>query len=169
MIRLAHRDAASISRLVVVDTRLIFPEIDEEEEWFGKQSGRPVPYPDRESILARYRLVPQQPCPAWMLAYMAWGAVRETPDGWYWRFDPRLPPTKVSFETAAALRACTVRVDYIYGERSRSSDTRRLRLIEDAIAPGGRIVVVPEAHHHIMLDQPLDLTQTLRQLLATDL
>ena len=162
-IHLAHRHPALVSRLVVVDSTLLFPETDQEH---GKHPlGPPRLYPDRSSIVARYRLLPPQPCPPWSLIYMAHRSIRQVPEGWVWQFDPALPTAQMSFDTALALRHCSMRVDYVYGEHSKSSNAPRRQLIEEAIRPAGCVIAVPQAHHHVMLDQPMALVETLRQLL----
>lgn len=163
-IHLAARHARLVKRLIVVDTFIPFPALDEER--IAAKLGRAQPYPDYASIIERYRLLPSQPCPPRALAYLAHHSVRQVEGGWSWKFDTALPAARVEFETQAALRRMDVPADYIGGAHSVICNAERLAHIEAAIGQGRRAVVIPEAHHHIMLDQPLSLVSALLALLA---
>lgn len=163
-IHFAQSHGALVKRLVIVDTTIIFPEFDKERQ--TSQRGRPDPYPDQQTLLARYRLVPAQPCPPWMLDYLAHHSVEPVEGGWSWRFDHQLAGASILFATQAALRSLRMPVDYVCGEHSGNGRAERRDRIAQAIGQGRQAVVVPEAHHHIMLDQPLALTAALRALLA---
>jgi pimeloyl-ACP methyl ester carboxylesterase len=163
-IHFAAAHAALVKRLVIIDTTILFPGHDEERR--GSPRGRPDPYPDLESILARYRLLPEQPCSSWMLAYLAHYSVTSVEGGWSWRFDPRLGGAAILFDTQAALRTLKMPVDYVCGEHSKNGRPERFTRVADAIGQGRQAVVIPEAHHHIMLDQPLALSAALRALFA---
>ena len=163
-IHFAHRRPDLVKRLVAIDTMVPFPELDQER--ISMQRGRTEPYPDYDSIISRYRLLPPQPCPAWSEAYMAHHSVRQVAGGWTWKFDTNLPAGRVEFGTQAALRALTMPTDFISGEYSVVCDAQRARLVEQAIGQGRRTIVIPEAYHHILLDHPLSLVGALRALLA---
>lgn len=163
-IQLAAQHAGLVKRLIVVDTFIPFPALDEER--VAAKLGRMEPYPDYASIVERYRLLPAQSCPPWALAYIAHHSVRKVEGGWSWKFDTALPAARLEFGTQAALRRVEVPIDYIGGARSVICNAERLMHIETAIGQGRRAVVIPEAHHHIMLDQPLSLVSALRALLA---
>ncbi|HEY2024194.1 alpha/beta hydrolase [Paraburkholderia sp.] len=163
-IHLAAQHAGLVKRLIIVDTFVPFPALDEER--VAAKLGRVQPYPDYASIVERYRLLPEQPCPPWALAYIAHHSVRQVKGGWSWKFDTELPAARLEFGTQAALRQLDVPTDYIGGAHSVICNAERLEHIEAAIGQGRRAVVIPEAHHHIMLDQPLSLVSALRALLA---
>ena len=163
-IHLAAEHAALVKRLIVVDTFIPFPALDEGR--VAAKLGRAQPYPDYQSIVGRYRLLPEQPCPQWALAYLAHHSVRQVEGGWSWKFDTELPAARVEFGTQAALQRLGMPTDYIGGARSVICSAERLVHIEAAIGQGRRAVVIPEAHHHIMLDQPMSLVSALRALLA---
>lgn len=65
-IHFASRRPDLVHRLVVIDTMMLFPELDQLR--VTTQIGRAAPYPDYDTIISRYRLLPPQPCPAWALA-----------------------------------------------------------------------------------------------------
>ena len=128
---------------------------------------RMAPYPDFESAVSRFRLLPEQPAPyAFLLDYVASTSVRKDDDGYTWKFDPRV------FEKASrsSLR------DYFVSARCRLAVVRGS---ESTVLPKdiaeymvgllpGRVplVEVPEAHHHLMFDQPLPFLVAIRTLLA---
>jgi pimeloyl-ACP methyl ester carboxylesterase len=129
---------------------------------------RMAPYPDFESAVRRFRLLPAQPTPhAFLLDYVAARSLRGDPDGFVWKFDPRV------FEKASrsSLR------DYFIGSRCRLALIRGAESVvlsretADAMVAlaHGKVPLVelPEAHHHVMLDQPLPLLAALRALLAS--
>jgi len=153
-----------VQRLVIVDAMISFREIDEVREL--PKLGRAHPYPDYGTIIARYRLLPEQPAPDWSVAYMAHHSVCAVENGWMWKFDINLPAGRIEFTTQEALKKLTVPTDYICGEHSAVLTGERARLITDAIGQGREAIVIPEAHHHIMLDQPLAFISALRALLA---
>jgi pimeloyl-ACP methyl ester carboxylesterase len=128
---------------------------------------RMIPYPDFESAVRRFRLLPEQPTPyPFLLDFIARKSIREDPDGFTWKFDPRV------FEktSRSSLR------EYFLNARCRLALVRGAESVvlprETAdfmvgLAPGRvPLVEIPEAHHHLMFDQPLSLLVALRALLA---
>ncbi|MET0379699.1 MAG: alpha/beta hydrolase [Spongiibacteraceae bacterium] len=163
LIGLAAKHPGKLKRVFLVDSMIPFPEIDEPRS--TPQYGRPKPYADYASIVARYRLLPEQPAPVWSQAYMAHHSVREVEGGWSWKFDLNLPPGRIEFDTVKLLQQVTVPTDYICGARSAIVESDRVRRITDTIGQGRSAVVIPEAYHHVMLDQPLAFISALRALL----
>lgn len=154
-----------VRRLLVLDSAILVPGLDELRRGFG--IGPPRLYPDRASILARYRLLPDQPCPAWALRWMAHHSARPVEGGWAWRFDPRLPRRTLGFDTWQAWQALRVPVHFISCSLGSNHSEPRLQALS---AARGRKVPWPvlEAHHHAMLDAPLALRDRLQALLAED-
>lgn len=152
-----------IKHAVIVDSMIPFPEIDEPHT--TQALGSRKPYVDYASIISRYRLIPEQPAPAWSFSYMAHHSVRETEGGWAWKFDTNLPAGKIEFTTGELLGRITVPTDYICGANSAIVKADRVQRITAAIGQGRQAVVIPEAYHHVMLDQPLAFISALRALL----
>ena len=61
--------------------------------------------------------------------------------------------------------ACPTAV--LCGEASALMTPRVRRIIRASVPPGAMVVTIPDAAHHIMLDQPIALISALRVLLAT--
>lgn len=127
-------------------------------------------YPTFAAAMARFRFAPPQPCPNLFIAdFVARTGLRETPDGqgWTWRFDSFLWRDMGREDPAATLRAIKIPVAVIRGGAS------KLVLAEDAaymmslLAPGSPYFEIPEADHHVMIDQPLAFVAGLEGLLST--
>ncbi|MDB6061026.1 MAG: hypothetical protein JWM78_1129 [Verrucomicrobiaceae bacterium] len=155
-------------RVIVVDSYMHFAEQGPLPEYPRLGSRRP--YATAAAARERFRLSPEQPiAAAQIIDYVAAASMRETPDGWMWKFDLDLPgagPTEL--DGAAVLARIETPVNYIYGERSLVVSAKRARRIVDAIASAGAAIEIPDAHHHIMFDQPVALIGVLRALLANE-
>jgi pimeloyl-ACP methyl ester carboxylesterase len=64
------------------------------------------------------------------------------------------------------LKGIRARVDFVAGERSSLVTAEVVRGVTAALPPGRSPIMIPEAHHHMMMDQPLALVAVLRALLA---
>jgi pimeloyl-ACP methyl ester carboxylesterase len=125
-------------------------------------------YPDLQSAMSRFRLIPKQPL--WtplLLQHLARHSVREVSRGWTWKFDLKLPNVPhFGHSDESILRQVSTPVHFVYGEHSGVVDVERAHRIVAALSNGTGPIVIPEAHHHVMLDQPLALISALRALLA---
>jgi pimeloyl-ACP methyl ester carboxylesterase len=152
-------------RAIVVDSFVHFA--DEGAITMYPRLGRREPYPTREAAIERFRLSPEQPIAHATLAqYLAAGAVCEVEGGWTWKFDLELPGGgPMELDGAAVLGAVRVPVDLIWGEHSRVVDAPRMKRIAEALPHLRHSIMVPDAHHHVMLDQPIALSCMLQALL----
>ena len=118
-------------------------------------------YPDRETALARFRLVPHQPCDnAWLVRHVALHSVREGDDGWTWKFDPEIFRTN-RVPHGDLLEASRCRVAILHGEHSRIVSAERAAYIA-GLPPGETpLTRIDGAHHHVLLDRPLALVDAL--------
>jgi pimeloyl-ACP methyl ester carboxylesterase len=162
--------SGELKAAVVIDSLVRPPDAAPGARPFRRGNARV--YPTEEAILARFRLTPSQPVlhPA-LLDHVARRSIRPTVDeagrpGWTWRFDPALWDKLDDGPTVFDLRAARCPVAAVRGARS-VLVTPELTEYFRANAPAGSpVVVVPEARHHVMLDQPLALVAALRGLLA---
>ena len=155
-------------RVVVLDTFVIFPGetifLDPPRVGGGKA------YADRAAARQRYRLLPPQPEPAAaLLDHIAFHSMREEEDGVRWKFDPGLNGVDIHlYDGDDMLRKISAPVDYCYGELSALVQAHHAQRIVDGLPDARGPVAIAEAHHHLMLDQPLALVSTLNALLAGD-
>lgn len=167
--------AEHIRRVVLVDAP-VWPDAPAPEQPLAERDVRSHRiYASASEAVSRFRLVPPQPCDNdWYVDHIAWHGLRPTAGphapatGVQWRFDPRIfaNPTgdhqivRFGGDLDDACRPFAV----VVGERSYLADGARQAL---AGRPGTPLHFVPDAAHHVMLDQPLGLLSTLRSLLAS--
>jgi pimeloyl-ACP methyl ester carboxylesterase len=133
----------------------------------------PKTYPDLDTAVAHFHLVPPQPAThPWLLDHVARQSLRSTPDGWTWKFDPRMfahrsgPSRPSEFGPELARAACRLAV--VNGERSAIVDDDVIAHMQELVAgspasaAGVPFVKVPDAHHHLLLDQPLATVTALQ-------
>jgi pimeloyl-ACP methyl ester carboxylesterase len=129
-------------------------------------------YPSLAAALARFRLMPPQLCEnLFLLDWVARHSLKEVtgPDGesgFTWKFDPAIWRHFSIGDTAALLQATRCRVAVFRGEHSVLMPPRIGDYIFDLLGRAAPVVEIPEAQHHVMLDQPLALVASLRALLA---
>lgn len=155
----SHRIRAGIA----VDSGLPGPEMDGAPPRSSQRT-----YADLPTALDRFRLSPIQPCENLYIAdHLGRMGLKQLEDGsWGWRFDRKLWGMIDLGDNWADLAGAKVPLAFIRGERSPLTDGAmgaRMR----ATAPAGTpFIDIPEAYHHVMVDQPLALVAALRTLLA---
>ncbi|WP_448581074.1 alpha/beta fold hydrolase [Thermaurantiacus sp.] len=123
-------------------------------------------YPDLESALARFRWAPVQPSPnLYITDFIARSSLKAVAGGWTWKFDPYLWEHFRIRDANVWLADARAPLDYVWGEQSVLVQAGIVARIRELAPPGTRLVGIPEAHHHVMADQPLALVSVLRALL----
>lgn len=152
---------------VIVDSPVRRPAPESEQRDRIKAFRNPKIYPDKADALAHFRLIPEQPCEnQYIVDYIAEHSVRQTPDGrWTWKFDPQIfnLPVPQLHEQLAAVRT---RVALLRGEFSLVVPEETGDYMYELMGRNAPVVEVPQAHHHLILDQPLAFIAALRTLLA---
>lgn len=169
---LAARPGSGFGGAIILDAAISAAESHEEPP----SPPRPTRiYPSFDAAVGRFRLEPPQRCAnAFLLDHIARHSLRPATlesgeEGWTWRFDPflwrRLQPG-VRMQAEAALKTIRVPVALIYGEQSRVVQTANLAYTR-SIAPANMpVIAIPEAGHHLFLDQPIAVVAALRAVLA---
>ncbi len=128
-------------------------------------------YPTKEAAIERFRLIPDQPCEhLYIVDHIARTSLQQVSDvhgqpGWTWRFDPfrfkHFSFGKPHLEMAQA--RCPVTL--VRGARSRLV-TPQLLGYALSLAPSGSLTrEIPDADHHVMVDQPLAFAALLAELM----
>ena len=152
-----------VTSLIMIDTFIRPPDYDPSEHEGGPL--RKIKYyPDKKTILQRFRLMPTQECKNdWFLRYIAEYSVREVEDGWRWKFDDlmfnsleRLFGYKFSFKCPAL---------FIYGANSLLMSGNILSNIKKMYSDIMEFEKVDEAAHHVPLDKPLEIVDIIKKRL----
>ena len=156
----------SLAGAVIVDSPVNRPAPESEESRTGRAFRAPGTYDDLETALTHFHLIPPQPHPdPWILGHVARHSLRETDDGWTWKFDPNLfTGTMVPMNEQLASVKCRVAV--LRGEHSVIVPPDTAEYMYELMGRVSPLATIPEAHHHLILDQPLSFVTALRTLLA---
>ncbi len=155
-----------LAGIVILDSPVRRPDPEAEEGAHGKSFRNPKVYPDMETALGRFRLVPDQPwTKPYIVHHIARQSLRPVDGGFTWKFDPevfrRVTP-RASHEILPQVRCRVALFRAEFGLVTPDIGDYMSELL-DRNAP---VVEIPQAHHHLMLDQPLALVAALRALLA---
>lgn len=162
---LLHAD--HIRGVVLVDSAVRPPDYNWERDPRRSPVRPKRVYPTFDAALERFRLMPPQDCNnAYILDYIGRHSITETADGFTWKFDDALFRKFTFSDMAADLKKLACRVGVIYGEDSYlfSQDVAdyMFRMLDESVP----FVAMPEAQHHLFLDQPLAFVAALRAVLA---
>jgi pimeloyl-ACP methyl ester carboxylesterase len=123
-------------------------------------------------IVARFRLMPPQPCDnLFVLDHIARRSAREVLDdegkpGFALAFDPHFWEKFGRIDPVPIVSAAHCPLALIRGAKSQLFKADDADYLMSLIAPGSPHIVIPEAEHHVMIDQPLAFVSGLRGLLA---
>jgi pimeloyl-ACP methyl ester carboxylesterase len=148
----------------------------------GRHFVNRITYPTRAEALTRFKLIPRQRCDNdWFVAHIAEGAIRplgpggvEDPArpadadarGWAWKFDWRLFARTSDRPIAEYLADLAVPTAILAGEDSRVVTDEVAERVRTALGRPVPEVWVPDARHHLLLDQPVAFVTGLRALLG---
>jgi pimeloyl-ACP methyl ester carboxylesterase len=120
----------------------------------------------RSDCVSKFRIVPPQTIEIdALLQFVAHHSCTGDSNGWYWKFDPNIQNFG-ELRDFRLLRNITARVDVIYGELSMFNSEDRPQRIFECFSNSGELVLIPKAHHHIMLDRPLEFVASINRLVS---
>ena len=128
-------------------------------------------YADYASARERYVLAPPQPVgEPFLLDYMAYHSLRRDGDAWTWKFSPAIfkrdDPHGEWLTIGSRLVEAPGRKTIVYGELTTLFTDDSRNFIRELGGTDISVIGIPEARHHLMLDQPLAFTVALRAVLA---
>jgi pimeloyl-ACP methyl ester carboxylesterase len=152
--------------VVIVDSPVSPPE--RRHEGPPKRENRPHRiYPTLAEALARFRLAPEQVCDNhFILDFIARRSLKPVDGGWSWKFDPSIWTRFSIGDMAERLRATRCRIALVRGELSDLMPHEVGQYMFNLLGRSAPLVEIPQARHHVMLDQPLAFVAALRALLA---
>ncbi|MEK9777184.1 MAG: alpha/beta hydrolase, partial [Quisquiliibacterium sp.] len=129
-------------------------------------------YPSFEEAVMRFRLMPVQPCEhLYILDHIARTSLRKveandtTPAGWTWCFDPFMWKGYRMGSPSADLAGARCPIALVWGARSSLVGPMVVDDARSLAPPGSPMIEIPDADHHVMIDQPLAFVSALRALL----
>ena len=163
----AAEHGSALAGAVIVDAPVRRPAPESERMRYAAEFRNPKTYPDRREALAHFRLVPDQPCEhRFIFDHVAQHSLRELPGGgWTWKFDPRVFKGRVP-QLSEHLASVRVRVALLRGDQSTVVPEETSQYMYELLGRNAPVVEIPDAHHHLILDQPLAFIAALRALLA---
>ncbi len=129
-------------------------------------------YSTIEEALGRFRLAPPQPSEnKYIVDYIAHHSLKQVVasdggPGWTWKFDPAIWQRFDIGDMAARLAATRCRIAIMRGEFSVLVPAEIGDYMFGLLGRTAPIIEIPQARHHVMLDQPLAFVSALRALLA---
>lgn len=121
---------------------------------------------DYETAAERFFLLPPQPCDQpHLLEHVVRHSITQMQGGWSWKFDDKLFLNMTLHDQHAELKNLGCALAYLHGEHSVVVSDLVLDYLRQEFAADIPIIEIPDAHHHLLIDQPLALISTLRTLL----
>jgi len=169
----AARYGERLAGAVIVDTPLRPPEHHAERQRKRAEVGfKPSRvYPSAEDALARFRFMPPQRCEHLFIAdHIARSSLQPALDehgraGFTWRFDPFLFKHFSFGRPHVDIGQAGCPVTLVRGARSRLITPELFAHAKSLAPPGSRTLELPDADHHVMVDQPLAFAAMLSALM----
>lgn len=161
----ASRHPDLIGGAVIVDSPIIEVDPEVRSARAGEQFAKAKFYDDADTAIARFRVVPEQrTLLPYVADHIARRSLKETPDGWTWKFDKGifLPRRREAAEFLPDIRC---RVALLRSEDGLVTEDIG-RYMYDQLGRVAPVIELPTAGHHPMLDVPLILITAIRSLLA---
>jgi pimeloyl-ACP methyl ester carboxylesterase len=129
-------------------------------------------YPDYETAKSRFVLSPAQKVnEAYLFDYMAYHSLKEVEGGWSWKFSPSVFERVTDLPERMLAQGRRIanapgRIVIVYGEESTLFDDDSAEYVREC--GGGHIpmISIPDARHHLMLDQPIAFVCVLKSILT---
>ena len=175
-VAIAARAGGRLAGAITLDSPIVSDAIRTAQ--MAKRGPRSEPRPTRVydtelEALARFRFQPGQPCENLFIAdHIARHSLRRIArpdgagDGWTWCFDPTMMRKYERTDTDHLLGAAQCPLAILWGGLSVLFRPRIAAYMRQTAPAGTAFIEIPEAHHHVMVDQPLALVAAVRALLS---
>jgi pimeloyl-ACP methyl ester carboxylesterase len=170
---------------IIVDAPVRRPDPETEERQRPPSEWRPHRiYPDLNAAMSRFRLLPPQECENdYIISHIARHSLQEVAItaenlervkgearvgdvGWTWKFDNRVFLRSSTSSMSQYLASVRCRVALLRGEFSIVVPPETGQYMYDLLDRNAPLVTIPQAYHHLLLDQPLAFISAIRALLA---
>ncbi len=129
-------------------------------------------YADYETAKGRFVLSPPQSVnEACLFDYMAYHSLKQVEGGWSWKFDPSVFRRETDLGDKLTRQAKRIvdapgRKSIVYGRESLLFDDDSAAYIRECGGESIPMIGIPNAGHHLMLDEPIAFASTLNAILA---
>ncbi len=152
---------------IIVDSPVHKPNPETDAARRGWSFGPLKTYPTEEAARARFKLIPPQPCDNdFVVDYIARTSMKSVPGGFSWKFDPNLFTSVTQDKMSDHLARVKCRIALLRGEFSVVVPRETSEYMFELLDRNAPLVEIPQAHHHLILDQPLAFIAAVRALLA---
>jgi pimeloyl-ACP methyl ester carboxylesterase len=159
--------ADRLAGAIVIDSGVRRPDPESEEGQRGRAFSNPKTYPSLDEALGHFRLIPPQPCDNdYIIDFVARRSLREVEGGWTWKFDPQVFRRVEPRALHEYLGRVGSRIAVLHGEFSAVVTPEVTDHMNELLGRSAPFVEIPQAHHHLMFDQPLAFLAAVRALLA---
>jgi len=167
--KVASQYGDALGGAVIVDSPIPSPEEEARHPLTRPPMGNRRVYETFDAALARFRLMPEQLCNnPFIVEFIGRHSLRAAENGWVWKFDSEAMGSRRFGEPVREyLQAVGCRAALIFGEQSALVSRETASYMSSLMGPRAPVVEVPEARHHVMLDQPLAFVAALRMLLES--
>lgn len=162
------------SGAILLDAPIVTPEAAEPRRKRAKESPPPREtrlYASEAEALGRFRFQPAQTCEnAFIADHIARLSLhqmeREGERGWTWLFDPFMWSRLKHRNSNKDLAGARCRMAVMWGQHSPLFPADVIEFARRTAPQGTAFIEIPEARHHVMVDQPIALVTAVRSLLA---
>ncbi|MDZ7674027.1 MAG: alpha/beta hydrolase [Acidimicrobiales bacterium] len=154
-----------LAGIVILDSPVSAPDPELEAARQGNIFGPLRVYPSIDDALARFRTVPEQDhYLPYVMEHVGRHSLHEVDGGWSWKYDPNIfIPARSEARELLPQVGCRVA---LFRSQHGLVTPEIGEYMYDLLGRVAPVVEIPEAGHHLMLDQPLLLLTALRTLLA---
>ncbi len=166
--RYASMYSDSLAGFVIVDSPLYPPEESDDRRRRANPMGALRLYSTFEEAVERFRLRPRQPCDnRYIVEYIARHSIKQAKGGFTWKFDNQaMSGRRFAEPFHEHLAGANCRGAFFWAGNSALVTGQMAQYTISLMDPNAPLVVIPDAHHHLILDQPLAFVAALRTLLA---
>ena len=163
--RYAQIHGDDLAGLIIADSPIRAPETQLARK--PRRMGNKRHYPDFPTAMARFRLMPEQSCEnAFLVEHIGRRSLMREHEGWTWKFDGgAMHNRRFSEPYHEYLAQVKCRTALVYGEKSALLTPATVDYMTSLMAPGSPVIAIPEAQHHLTLDQPIAFVTAVRAIL----
>lgn len=126
-------------------------------------------YETKEAALARFRFIPEQPNRhPYVLNHIANASLRQVDGGWTWKFDPTMYDyLEMGTDQEEKFLGFKCRSALMLGEHSEDEGAFEGPHMHKISGQSMPVISVPTTFHHLMFDEPLAVSSTLKGIILT--